>query len=273
MTKQDIAILMYHAFLERFQPGAHPVHILQANFIEQMNWLAAQNYRTLRLDEAVTALAKGQALPERSVVLTFDDGYYSLHSFVRPLLARLGFVATLFLTTDPVDRPGYGDDWGIKAKNCPEKERPLSWAEVGELSSSGWDIEAHSCSHPYLSGLTPGALQYEVIECKDRIEAYLKVPVRYYAYPFGDYNRTVLQAVRNAGYKAACSVHTGKASGADLLRLPRIEINNRDNLERFQSKVETGYESGKERWRARVRNMAYFSPAVKDLLQFPSRRG
>ena len=263
---------MYHALTEQPDSSVHRVHIPVAVFEEQMNWLAAQNYRVLPLAEAVAALEKGQSLPERSVVLTFDDGYLSLHRRARPVLAKHGFPATLFLTTDPVGLPAYGGLPGFDTAGQPAGDRPLTWEELREMVEATWSIEAHSCSHPKLPALSGEKLQHEIVGCKKVIEERLNRPVRYYAYPFGDYNRPALAQVRAAGYKAACSVHVGKApAGGDALRLPRIEINTGDDLASFTRKVQTGYASDGEKLRSRVRNVLYASPAVKDLLKSATR--
>jgi peptidoglycan/xylan/chitin deacetylase (PgdA/CDA1 family) len=272
MSKPDIPILMYHALTEGQEAGVHRVHIPVAAFEEQMNWLAQQGYRALTMSEAVESLEKGQSLPERSVVITFDDGYLSLYRHARPILAKHSFAATLFVTTDPVGRPAYHELPGFEYEGQPKADRPLNWQELGELAEAGWAIEAHSCSHPHLSRLNQETLRHEIAGCKKIIEEHINRPVRYYAYPFGDYSRQTLAIIQAEGYKAACTVHVGKAPvGCDTLRLPRIEINTADNLTTFIRKVETGYVSDREKLRSQVRNLIYISPTVKDLIQTVAR--
>ncbi len=267
MTKTNVPILMYHALTVTAESNLHAVHITVAAFEEQMQWLYKEGYTVLPLSEAVEALENGKALPTRSVVLTFDDGYLSLYQYARPILKRLGFEATLFLTTDSVGLSAYGDLPNFTYEGQPSGDRPLTWEELAQMIEDGWTIDSHSCSHPHLSELTPQKLHHEIADCKKVIEEHLNRPVRYYAYPYGDYNRPTLAEIQAAGYKAACTVHVGKApSRGDLLRLPRIEVNIEDTLPSFIRKVETGYASSNQMLRSRVRNLLYASPAVKDLL-------
>jgi peptidoglycan/xylan/chitin deacetylase (PgdA/CDA1 family) len=140
------------------------------------------------------------------------------------------------------------------------------------MAEAGWVIEAHSCSHPKLSKLDNEKQRHELAGCKRAIEEHLNRPVRYYAYPFGDYNRQTLALMRETGYRGACSVHVGKApAGGNPFRLPRIEINTGDNLDSFKRKVETGYASDREKLRSRLRDLLYASPAVKDLIKAAAR--
>ena len=267
MAKSSVAVLMYHALTEKPESEVHRVHIPVADFEEQMDWLAAEAYQVLPLKALVTSLKQGRSLPEKSVVLTFDDGYLSLYNYARPILHKHGFEATLFVTTDPVGLPAYSNLKGFDGAGQPSNDRPLTWPELAEMAEMGWAIESHSCSHPQLAQLNNAQMQHETRDCKKIIEAKLNRPVQYYAYPFGNYNRQSLAAITEAGYEAACSVHVGKTSlQSDVLRLPRVEINSADGLPTFIRKVETGYASDREKLRSRARNVLYASPIVKDLL-------
>lgn len=232
-----------------------------------MEWLAAHDYTTISPDQLLDGLNGRTTLGPRSVVLTFDDGYLSLYQFARPLLTRLGFVATLFLTTNPVGLASYDKESSFKAAGYPTYDRPLNWAELAEMAEAGWSIESHSCSHPFLSKLDPDRLLDELAKSRQQIEQHLSNPVHFLAYPYGDYSQRVLAGVKKAGYKAAFTVHDGKVSGEDRFRLRRIEINNGDQLADFCNKVKTGYSSERQQLRARVRDLAYASPLVKDVLK------
>lgn len=267
MPKNSVSVLMYHALTEKPESGVHRVHIPVAAFEEQMNWLASQAYQVLPLRTLVASLKQGHNLPEKRVVLTFDDGYLSLYNYAWPILKKHNFEATLFVTTDPVGLPAYSSLKGFEEAGQPVNDRPLTWPELGEMAQGGWAIEGHSCSHPQLAQLDLAQVRHEVVDCKKIIEEKLNRPVHYYAYPFGNYNRQSLTALAEAGYEAGCSVHIGKASnGSDILRLPRVEINSADDLPTFIRKVETGYASDREKLRSQARNLLYASPMVKDLL-------
>ena len=264
---EGIPIIMYHALLPREDHAAHSVHIPVANFEEQMKWLSENGYSCVSFHDAVALLQSEGKWGEKTAVLTFDDGYYSLYQYALPILNRFKFKATLFLTTRAVGLPSYTFMQGYRENSHPAHDRPLTWRELEEMRACGWAIEAHGCRHESLPSLKEGEMRQEISASKQTIEKHIGQPVRYFAYPFGEYNRSVLSAVKE-NYKAACSVHTGKVyRGQDLFRLPRIEINTQDTLDRFARKVSFGYVSELEKRRSQLRNFLYRSVLVKDILQ------
>ena len=111
-----------------------------ANFAAQLDWLARNDYRVIRLSQLTAFLQGREPLPKRAVVITMDDGYESVHRHALPLLRQYGFPATLFVYTDFI---GAGD--------------ALSWNQLSELKASGWvDIQAHSKTHRNLIERLPG---------------------------------------------------------------------------------------------------------------------
>lgn len=258
---------MYHALVEQPAPYLAPVHIERARFAEQMAWLAASGLLVRPLPAALAALRQpGAAGPV--VALTFDDGYLSLYTHARPLLAQYGFAATLFLTTGAVGEPSYDGQPPEFARSAPPGDRPLTWAELGELQRAGWAIESHGARHRPLAGLPPAALAQELGQSRAAIARHLGHTATHCAFPYGRYDRRTLRALAGAGYAAGFSVHTGPATPAsDWRRLPRIEITAACDLPTFQQKVLTGYASPAARYRAQLRNWAYRVPAVRDAFQ------
>src|SRR5207245_491733 len=102
-----------------------------ASFREQMQYLKTNGYRVVSLADFVEFTRLGRQLPQRAVVLTFDDGYRSFKDYAYPVLKELGFTATLFIYTDWVGA-GRGS---------------LSWNDLRELTAAGFDIEAHTKTH------------------------------------------------------------------------------------------------------------------------------
>jgi peptidoglycan/xylan/chitin deacetylase (PgdA/CDA1 family) len=263
----SVPILMYHAVPEVLEPGLSPVHVQQAVFGEQMRWLFAAGYRTLSLEQLLAILHEGTPTPARTVVLTFDDGYRSLLTHVTPLLAELGFQATLFVTTGAVGSPSYGSLPG--AVGYPQHDPPLSWAELAELQGSGcWSLQAHGRYHLVHNSLPLPALWREMAGAAQDLYANLGIRPRYYAYPYGRYDTRCLLLLARLGYTAACSVHVGLAgASSDLRRLPRVGVTGDDTLAIFQAKVRTGHAHYTQRLRAKVlAPIFYFSP-VKDALK------
>ena len=260
-----VSLLMYHALVPRHEPYMARVHVEQQQFEAQMAWLATSGHRVIDLADLAEVLRRP---PEAKcpVVLTFDDGYASLHQVARPVLARHGFSATLFLTTDPVGEASYASQPGF-ADSVPHADRPLTWPELRELQAAGWRIEAHGCTHRPLATLKPAEQVAELHGSRAAIARHLGQAPAFYAYPYGSYTRRTLQALGPAGYQAACSVHTGPATPAsDPRRLPRLEITAALDLPAFQRLVATGYLSPLAQRKAWLRNWLFRSPRLKDML-------
>jgi peptidoglycan/xylan/chitin deacetylase (PgdA/CDA1 family) len=266
MSRPQVSILMYHALVEQTAPYMADVHIERQRFAEQMAWLASSGLPVRPLAEALASLRQpGAARP--MVALTFDDGYHSLYTHARPLLAHYGFAATLFLTTGAVGEASYDGQPPEFARSAPRGDRPLTWAELRELIAAGWAIEAHGHSHRALAGLPPTELAAELSQSRAAIAQHLGHQATAYAYPYGSYDRHTLRALASTGYTAGFSVHTGLATpGSDWRRLPRIEVTAGEDLATFQQQVRTGHASPAAQYRAWLRDWAYRVPVVRDAL-------
>ena len=265
MPRPRVHILMYHALVARHEPYMASVHVEIERFAEQMAWLAASDHPVLPL-AAVPAALRRPGGGKSPVVLTFDDGYESLYAHARPILRQHGFPATLFLTTDAVGEPSYAGQ-GDFAHSVPVADRPLTWPELRALQAAGWAIEAHGCRHRALAGLPAAALAAELRGSRAALARHLGHEARYFAFPYGSYDRHALRALGPAGYEAGFSVHGGPATPAsDSRRLPRLELTAGCDLPAFQQLVATGYPSRPAQARAWLRNWAYRVPLVKDLL-------
>ncbi len=207
-------ILTYHSI----SSGDSPLKISPKLFAEQMEWLR-DNARVVSLSEIVAALASRRPLPERAVVLTFDDGFQDFYISAAPLLHRWGLPATVFLATGYCGRtnawPGQ-PDW-------VEQEPLLDWQQVAELAGLGFSFGAHSISHPVLTRLEVAKAQQEIVECKAHIEERVARPVEFFCYPYGRWNPAVRDMV-NQHYKGACAtVARALNPGSDLFALPRAD--------------------------------------------------
>ena len=137
--------------------------------------------------QAFRAWQRGQgALPERSVVLTFDDGYASHFDIVAPLLVRYRFSGTFFVTVGLVGQRGH-----------------LTWDQLRKLAFLGMEIGSHAMSDAPLTSHPPRVLEEELTQSRRLLEERLGVPIRAIAAPRGFWNAAVAVAVQRAGYDAA----------------------------------------------------------------------
>ena len=225
---QTVPILCYH----RLGGGSSKMVVSPANFEAQMNWLVRNGYRVIRLADLPPFLAGERPLPQRSVVITFDDGYESVHRHAWPVLKRLGLPATVFVYTDFL---GGGD--------------ALTWPQLQEMQSSGLiDVQSHSKSHRNLIERRPGETDERY---RSAIDAELRVPremlerrvagakVQHLAYPFGDANDVVLDtAARQGVVLAATVVPGGNGFYAPPLLLRRTMIFGDMTLDAFRARLQ-----------------------------------
>ena len=233
---QTVPILCYHRFASGSSTNGGisggKMVVSAANFAAQLDWLARNGYRVITLSQLTAFLQGRQALPKRAVVITIDDGYESVYRVALPLLRKYGFPATLFAYTDFI---GAAD--------------ALSWAQLQGLVASGLiDVQAHSKSHRNLieRAQTDSDERYrQMLDTETRVprellERKLSVQVRHYAYPYGDANQAVLDALTRQRYQLALTVNPGgNGFFAQPLMLRRTMIYGDIDLAAFKLKLQT----------------------------------
>src|SRR5579864_7309794 len=180
------AILTFHSISE----GISPLKISPALFAEQMAWLKT-NAQVLPLGDVVSALAEHRRLPERTVVLTFDDGFRDFLDAASPVLERFQFAATIFL---PTGYCGRSNSWPGQPDGM-QPEALLNWKQVADLANRGFIFGAHSMSHPRLPNLPLAEAEREIQGSKTEIEHHINRSVEFFAYPFGSWNSAVRDLV------------------------------------------------------------------------------
>jgi peptidoglycan/xylan/chitin deacetylase (PgdA/CDA1 family) len=218
-----IPILMYH-HVGDLPPDADALRtdltVLTANFEAQMNFLADQGYTTMHLVDLVKHLESGEPLPDKSIVLTFDDGYDDNYVNVFPTLKDHGFVGTFFVIGSPTDygSPGY-----------------LRWEQILEMYNNGMEIGAHSLTHRYnLGQMRPSTQDTEIKNDNKLMVDHLPNWTPIFSYPSGSYNQYTIDLLNSLGYVAAVTTNQGalQSSGApDELR--RIRIRGEWNTQQF----------------------------------------
>ena len=192
LAAQGAVILLYHHVAEDTPPSTT---ISPADFEAHLSYLRDNGFTVVGLDRAIESLRSNQALPEKSVVITFDDGYSSIYSEAFPLLQSYGYPFTLFLSTGPIDS-------GLR--------NYMNWDQIREMSDAGVIIANHMVDHPYM--LEPldsesdserlGRLRAELLQAEQRIEQETGQSHRYLAYPYGEYDpaiKSILQELNFVG--------------------------------------------------------------------------
>jgi peptidoglycan/xylan/chitin deacetylase (PgdA/CDA1 family) len=225
---QTVPILCYH----RFGGAPNRMSISPSNFEAQLDWLAQNGYHVIRLSQLIGFLQGRELLPKRSVVITIDDGYASVHRHALPALRKHNFPATLFAYSDFV---GAGGD-------------ALTWQQMRELLDSGLvDIQSHSKSHRNLIERLPGetderyrqAIEAEVRVPREVLERRLPVKINHYAYPYGDANELVLATLERLDFEIGVTVNPGgNGFFAQPLMLKRTMIFGDHDLDAFRARLQ-----------------------------------
>jgi peptidoglycan/xylan/chitin deacetylase (PgdA/CDA1 family) len=264
MSKGSIPILIYHAIgKDGDAAGMRNVSVTQSSFRAQMAWLHNEGYKTINDNDLNRLLLEKKQIPGKNVIITFDDGYYSLYEYALPIMSEYGFTATLFLST------GYiGNEYDLHDFEFVRGDRQLTWEEIRTLSANGWSIQSHGVTHVKMNVMDEETLAREFTISKNVIEQNLGKPVDAFAFTYGLYNKRMIDQLKLAGYIFAYTVHSGKLSpGVTRYRIPRIEVNNMDTMETFKTKVTTGYISPKNEFRSKLRDIIYANATIKDFLE------
>lgn len=158
--------------------------------------------------------------------VTFDDGYKSIMQ-TKPFLDSLNIIPAFFVLSRSLD---------ANHTELDSNYEFLSVADMKELVRAGWIIGSHSATHGDFWAMDEDQVAAEVYQSKVDLEKEVEVPVKYFAYPRGRYNKNVLSEVRRAGYSMALSMDDGMIGvGQDLYTVPRTGINRTHSFSEFKS--------------------------------------
>ena len=232
--KKEIPILMYHSISYSAAPKLKQFTVPPPLFSDQMSYLYQQAYTPITVTQFVTMRSKrNAALPERPVVITFDDGFADFYLEALPVLQRYSFPATLYVPTAFIN----GTSRWLEREG--EVGRPmLTWQQLREINARGIECGAHSHKHLQLDILPYNVARDEIVQSKRLLEDNLGLEVFSFAYPHGYHTARVQQLVREAGYTSACAVKYAMSSETDdPFSLARLLVSPDSNIEEFKSQL------------------------------------
>ena len=244
---QHPRVLMYH-MVSAHRPGArfNGLRVQPESFEAQIAWLSRNGWQFFTVSEL---WAQWDTLPDRSVAITFDDGYAdNLHNAL-PLLEKYDAKATIYMVVDRHDR-----DWSTAKKahhNTGElaREPKLNDDELQRLVASGRiEIGSHTLTHINLRTTPAADKRIELAESRRLLQAQTGQPVTSFAYPFGIYDEEDVALAREAGHVTAVTTVDGidaRAPRPDPLQLKRIKVSGKDNMLAFAMRMR----GGKRGWR------------------------
>jgi len=221
-------ILIYHSV------GGGELSTKIEYFREQMAWLSA-NAEVVSLDSLIdknSNLVRGSVQKKIRVVLTFDDGYRTVHDVVAPILAQYGFPATVYVNTGHIGNLEHQPSSPLLG-HYPD-EFFMTWEEVVNLHSQGWVIGSHGVEHLDLTKQDEKIIALQLSESKFAIRQAIGEECRHFSYTWGHYNPTVRSSVVAAGYcSAVAGLHNAVILTSDQIALPRLDIRANYELRDF----------------------------------------
>ncbi|MFF7280122.1 polysaccharide deacetylase family protein [Streptomyces griseorubiginosus] len=230
MAEPPVPILMYHAVSTDPNDATRALSVSPEAFARQMELIGALGCTPLRTADLAARWRSGRPLPERPVLITFDDGYEGVHRHALPVLAKHGFTATVFVSTGWI-RGAHDMGGGL--------DTMLDWDQVRELAAADVEIGGHTHTHPQLDQLDDTALRHELIHSKEIVSDELGTVPLSLAYPYGYSSRRVREAVRETGYGQALAVNNGLARRRQgPYALTRLTVRRATTTEEFERLVQ-----------------------------------
>ncbi|MHC6181359.1 polysaccharide deacetylase family protein [Clostridium sp. JNZ X4-2] len=218
-NSKSIPILYYHSI--DYEKG-NELRVPKEKFREEMQYLKENGYTTLTMNEFYDFLVYNKPVPNKSVVITFDDGYKDNYENAFPILKEFGFKATIFIITSTID-----NEKGF-----------LTSSQLKEMQDYGIDIESHTVNHDKLDKLTYDKQLETLKNSKDFLEKLLHKKVNYIAYPYGEWNQDTVRATKAAGYNLAFTTVAGWAHKDEgLYALDRVYISSNHGMDEFQRRL------------------------------------
>ena len=211
-----VPILMYHSI----DNSNSVISIDPLRFKAQMRFLKDYAFNVISLHEVISCIKNKCAFPDKSVVITFDDGFKNIFTEAFPLLQEHGFSATIFLIANYC---GKSNNWHGQSDYI--KPQPLlSWDEIREMGKYGIQFGSHTLNHPYLTRISIEEAEKEILLSKRTIEDHLQKKIDLFAYPYGDFD-THIKKIVSQTFLGSCSTNLGFAcTKSDLYALERIDV-------------------------------------------------
>ncbi|MBR1420745.1 MAG: polysaccharide deacetylase family protein [Selenomonadaceae bacterium] len=215
-----ILVLNYHKIDYTF----NSLSIAPELFEEQIIYLKNHGYQSISCDELYDGLIGETVLPEKSVFITFDDGYLDNYTNAFPILKAYGMKATVFVV------PGF----------TSQVAGYMTWDQLREMEQNGVKIQSHTMTHQKLEELSDEQILSELADSKRKLEEQLGHVIEDLAYPTGTYNLHIAALAKQVGYRAAYTVKYGISDvGSNIYALERVPIfQTAHTMRDFYSRIE-----------------------------------
>ena len=210
LSKKEVPILCYHNIREFTSTASGDIKtytVKPAVFSSQMKALAAAGYHTILPNQLYEYLVHDGPLPDKPVMITFDDTREEQYTIGAAEMKKYGFKGVFFVMTVSINRPKY-----------------LTKEQIKELSDSGNTIAAHTWDHHMVTKYSGDDWNIQLHKPKAKLEEIIGKPVTYFAYPFGLWNPTVIPEIKKSGYQMAFILSTKRDPNDPLYTIRRIIV-------------------------------------------------
>jgi peptidoglycan/xylan/chitin deacetylase (PgdA/CDA1 family) len=224
MGRKEVPILCYHQVRD-WKPTdsrtSKDYIMPPADLKAELKMLADSGYHTILPDQLYTYLTKGEALPSKPIMLTFDDTDEDQYTVAWPEMKKYGFKGVFFIMTVSLNRlPHY-----------------MTKEQVKELSDAGNMIESHTWDHHNVRKYQGNDWAIQIDKPTKQLEAITGKPCRYFAYPFGLWNRAALPELRKRGFIAAFQLADKMDPTDPLMTIRRIIVGGGWSLKTFSTAI------------------------------------
>lgn len=227
-----LSVIYYHDIVEKNKGFSYQKTEVD-KFEEQMKYLSDNGYHTILFEDME------KPLPEKAVLLTFDDGFRSVYERAVPIMKKYGIKGNIFLPTKYVDENDF---------------HYMSWEQLREVCESGdFSVAAHTYSHVDIRNLSENEFSAETQIPNKRIEEQLGIATKAFCMPYGKYDKKSIKLLKKyGGYSYIFTSLYGTADEKKLSKklLPRIGISNDDSIEVFADKL-----NGKLNWKGKLQKL------------------
>lgn len=208
MSRKQVPVLCYHHIRDP-KPGktSGDYDVTPASFIEQMKTLADSGYHTILPDQLNAYLLYGTPLPEKPVILSYDDTDEEQFTIAKSEMDKYGFKGVYFIMTISIGRPRY-----------------MSKEQIKQLSDEGHVIASHTWDHHRVDRLTDADWAVQFDKPIKQLQTITGKPIEYFAYPFGIWSEASIPQIKKYGYKLAFQLSTKRDSLQPLFTVRRIIV-------------------------------------------------
>lgn len=229
-----IPVLMYHHLLKQEDIDKYgwdknnSVLSVEA-FEKQMDYLYKNGFYTATLDELQNFIDGKIILPEKTVVITFDDGYYSNAVYAYPIMKKYNFRGTIFVIGNSFEKPQ--KDFNPKDKKLQHisLDESYKYVDVFDYESHSYNLhKVNENNIPLIISLDKDTIMEDLQKNKELVDG------KYFAYPYGRYNKNAIEFLKDTGHEMAFTTRAGYVTkGMDKFQLPRFGISPKIKIEKF----------------------------------------